>query len=205
MSAELQLEVIKEIAKLSYRMMPGSWLLDLFSQDRKKPTPNPHFVSGVSFAAVCRWISESEDAIDKKARDIMKRLSEANAQLPTDVSGVVHIGFEALGEDAIEQRRFDKIIETARRFDRGNSALQIIYCHYFAPDPAPYEVWAIDETIQWIGISAGDRPLVNGMVLPSETGGRPGVHWKVPARSRTKLGRALTAGELDAALIMDGK
>ena len=135
----------------------------------------------------------------------MKWLSEANAQLPTDISGVVHIGFEALGEDAIEQRRFDKIVETARKFDRGNSGLQIIYCHYFAPDPAPDEVWAIDETIQWIGISAGDRPLEHGMVLPSETGGRPGVHWKLPKKSRTKLGRALTAGELDSTLIADGE
>jgi hypothetical protein len=169
------------------------------------PTSNPHFVSGVSFAAVCRWISASEEAIDRKARDIMKRLSEANAQLPVNTSGVVHIGFEALGEDVIEQRRFEKIIETARKFDRGNSGLQVIYCHYFAPDPAPDEVWAIDETIQWIAVSAGDRPLKIGMVLPSDTGGRTGVHWKVPKGSRTKLGRALTTGKLDLTLIADGK
>ncbi|WP_139025063.1 transposase [Bradyrhizobium sp. STM 3843] len=169
-----------------------------------KPASNPHFLSGVNFATACRWISASEEAIDKKARDIMKRLSEANSQLPADVSGVVHIGFEALGEDQIEQRRFEKIIETACKFERGQSGLQVVYCHYFAPDPAPDEVWAIDETVQWFAVSPDTRPLEHGTLLPSDTEGRPGVHWKAPEASRTKLGRALSAKELDVALIADG-
>lgn len=140
-----------------------------------KFTENPHFIKEMGSAVVCRWTSLSDDAVGKKARDIMKKLSEANDQLPSNVSGVVHVGFEALGADSIEQRRYEKIIETAKRFDRGESGLEIIYCHYFAPDPTPDEVWAIDETVQWIG---RDRPLVDGRLLPSETEGRAGVFWK---------------------------
>jgi hypothetical protein len=34
-----------------------------------------------------------------------------------------------------------------KQFDRGNSNLRVVYCHYFAPDPNPEEVWAIDETV----------------------------------------------------------
>jgi hypothetical protein len=149
----------------------------MLSMMRVKPASNPHFVESVDSAVVCRWVSHSEEAIDKKARDIMKRLSDANSQLPADIPGVVHIGFEALGADLIEQRRYEKIIDTARRFDPGNSGLEIIYCNYFAPDPAPDEVWAIDETVQWIGKG---RPLIDGRLLPSESAGRMGVHWIKP-------------------------
>jgi hypothetical protein len=91
--------------------------------------------------------------VDKKAREILKRLSEANDQLPTNIAGVAHIGFESLGSDEIERKRYDKILETVRKFDRGKSRLEYVYCHCFAPDPSPIEVWAIDETVQWIGIS----------------------------------------------------
>jgi hypothetical protein len=157
-----------------------------------QPASNPHFVTDLSRAAVCRWSSLSEDAIEKKARDILKRLSEANEQLPTDVSGAVHIGFEALGEDNIEQRRFEKIVQTARQFDRGGSKLEVIYCHYFAPDPAPDEVWAIDETIQWIGVSRVGRPLEHGVLLPSTAPGRAGVHWK-SATAPAKIGRVVAS------------
>jgi len=104
----------------------------------------------------------------------MKRLSDAMISCLLIVSGAVHIGFEALGADAIEQRRYEQIIETARRFDRGVSGLEVIYCNYFAPDPAPDEVWAIDETVPWIG---GGRPLEDGRLLPSNSAGRSGVHW----------------------------
>jgi hypothetical protein len=184
----LDLEPIKRALKTNYLLHPSSKFTQLLtgsyqraesmlSMMRVKPASNPHFVESVDSAVVCRWVSHSEEAIDKKARDIMKRLSDANSQLPADIPGVVHIGFEALGADLIEQRRYEKIIDTARRFDPGNSGLEIIYCNYFAPDPAPDEVWAIDETVQWIGKG---RPLIDGRLLPSESAGRMGVHWIKP-------------------------
>jgi len=144
---------------------------------RVKYTENPHFIEEVDLAIVARWNSLSEQAIDKKARDILKRLSEANGQLPDDVSGVIHIGFEALGVDLIEERRFQKILETARNFDRGKSKLEYIYCHCFAPEASPEETWAIDETVQWLGIRPGGLPLKPGILLPAKNGGRAGVHW----------------------------
>jgi hypothetical protein len=165
------------IAKQFYQGLIGEDAESMLSMMRLKPASNPHFIESLNSAVVCRWVSLSEDAVEKKARDIMKRLSDANDQLPSDVSGVVHIGFEALGADAIEQRRYEKIIDTARRFDRGASGLEVIYCNYFAPDPAPEEVWAIDETVQWIGRG---RPLEDGRLLPSGSAGRSGVHWINP-------------------------
>jgi len=141
---------------------------------------NPHFVDDLDLAVVARWDSLSDVAVDKKARDITRRLSEANAQLPADTCGAVHIGFDSLSGDRLEPRRFEKIVETARQFDRGNSNLRVVYCHYFAPDPSPEEVWAIDETIQWISVAPGDRPLEAGAVLLPGQNQRIGVHWEKP-------------------------
>jgi hypothetical protein len=113
----------------------------------------------------------------------LKRLSDAVEQLPTDIAGVAHIGFEALGSDEIEQTRYEKILQTARRFDRGKSRLEFVCCHYFSPDPSPDQIWAIDETVQWLGIYPKGRPLERGQLLPSEGGGRPGVHWDKQIKS----------------------
>jgi hypothetical protein len=88
---------------------------------------------------------------------------------------VVHIGFEALGADAIERRRYEKIMDTTRKFDRGRTQLQYIYCHYFAPEASPEETWAIDETVQWLGIHPDRRPPKAGHLLPSDSTGRSGV------------------------------
>ena len=150
----------------------------MLSLQRIKYTSNPHFIDDVDLAVVARWSSLSQNAVERKARDILKRLSEANDQLPENLPGVIHIGFEALGSDEIERRRYEKIMETVGEFERGSSKLEVVYCHYFAPDPSPPGVWAIDETVQWFGISLNGRPLENGRLLPSNELGREGVHWE---------------------------
>jgi hypothetical protein len=150
---------------------------NFLSMLRLKFAANPHFVDDLDLAVVARWDSLSDAAIDKKARDITRRLSEANTQLPTDTRGIVHIGFDCLSGDRLEPRRFEKIVETVAQFERGNSNLSVVYCHYFAPDPTPEEVWAIDETVQWISLAPGERPLEAGAVLIPGQHQRTGVHW----------------------------
>ena len=148
---------------------------------RVKHAANPHYIDDVDLAVAARWKSFAEISIEKRARDILGRSAEANDQLPTDIPGVTHIGFEALGDDVIEQRRFERILATARNFDRGKTALEYIYCHYFAPEVSPEETWAIDETVQWIGIRETGRPLLKGsLVIPPDSNGRTGVHWVPP-------------------------
>lgn len=151
----------------------------LLSMMKIEYASNPHYVKEIDLAVLNRWDNQAEAAIEKKARDITKRLSEANSQLPADIPGVVHIGFDCLGKNEIEVRRYNKIISSTRDFDRGTSQLEVIYCHYFAPDPTPEDVWAIDETIQWIGRkeTSQERPLKSGRVLLSDGPGRKGVHW----------------------------
>lgn len=148
-----------------------------------KHATNPHYIDKIDLAVVARWENTSDKSIEKRARDILTKLSEANSQLPKDVPGVIHIGFDALGDDIVEHLRFAKILTTARAFDRGDSMLEFIYCHYFAPEASPEETWAIDETIQWMGVKgAKDRPLKKmPVVIPPEDEGREGVHWIPPS------------------------
>ena len=151
---------------------------------RVKHATNPHYIDEIGLAVVARWKSLSENSIDKRARDIIGKLAEANDQLPADVPGVVHIGFEALGDDIVEQRRYNKIIATAKTFDREKSGLEYIYCHYFAPEASPEETWAIDETIQWAGLREAERPLIKAaLVIPESNVGRGGVHWIPPQQN----------------------
>jgi hypothetical protein len=184
----LDIRPIQEALEKAHWLLPGpqyNKLLtgcykrydSMLTVQRVKYTENPHFVDDMDLAVVARWSSLSNEAIEKKARDIIKRLSESNRQLPSNVPGVIHIGFECLGEDIIEQRRYDKIVDTARKFDRHGSQLEWIYCHYFAPEASPEETWAIDETVQWLGVRPNGRPLKTGRVLPSNGKGRAGVHW----------------------------
>jgi hypothetical protein len=144
-----------------------------------KHAPNPYYLEEVDLAVAARWKCSAGASIDKHARDIIGKLAEANSQLPENIPGVIHIGFEALGDDKIEQHRYEKIINTARNFDSGNKKLEYIYCNYFSPESSPSEIWAFDETVQWLGIDDGHgKPLKLGMVvLPDEEAGRSGVHW----------------------------
>jgi hypothetical protein len=184
----LDIAAIQQVLQHSYLLHPSPQFTkaltgayhrsdSMLTMLRLKYASNPHFVDELDLGVVARWSSLSEEAVEKKARDIVKRLSEAAKQLPADRPGVVHIGFEALGADEIEKRRFEKIMETVGKFDRGTSNLEFIYCHYFAPDSTPEETWAIDETVQRFGVSPDDRPLDTGKLLPSDDRGRPGVHW----------------------------
>jgi hypothetical protein len=187
---DLDLNPILESLKTGYLLHPGPVFQKLLTGSyrrydsmieavRMKRATNPHFVDAVDLAVIARWSSLSETAIDKKARDIHAKLVEANKQLPTDIPGVIHIGFEALSGDTVEQRRYEKILDRARNFDRAGSRLEFIYCNYFAPETSPEETWAIDETVQWTGVRETDRPLPSGMlVLPEKEGPRrSGVHW----------------------------
>lgn len=139
---------------------------------------NPHFIDEVDQAIVLRTRSLSDGAVEKKARDIKRKLAEANRQLPEDRAGVIHIGLEALGDDVIERRRYEKIMTTINEFDPQGKPLSFIYWHYFAPEASPEETWAIDETFQWRGMRKDKIPLsLTSLVLPPEAEGREGMHW----------------------------
>lgn len=149
---------------------------------RCHPSENPRFVDHCDLAILLRWESRSPASIDWKARDIMKRLSEATKQLPENTPSIVHVGFEAVDGDFVEKARYEKILETTRHFDPGTKQLEYVYCHYFVPESPPDENWAYDETTQWCGIRPnGPHPLGHSsfLVIPDDAKSRRGTHWQI--------------------------
>ena len=141
---------------------------------------NPRYVDACDLAVVLHWESLSKEAIDGKARDIRKKLSEATSQLPEDRPGIIHVGFEAVEGDRVERLRYAKILATARQFDPGDKPLEYVYCHYFVPESPPDECWAFDETTQWCSIQPRHpRPLGDVfLVLSTASQNRTGPHWR---------------------------
>lgn len=146
---------------------------------RTIPGDNPRYVESCDLAVVLNWESLSESALNSKARDIRKKLSEAIPQLPDGRPSIIHVGFEAVEGDRVERLRHTKILTTARKFDPGDKLLEYVYCHYFVPESPPDESWAFDETTQWCAIRPTQpRPLDKGfLVLPSSANDRQGAHW----------------------------
>lgn len=186
---DLDLEPLQKALEDGYLLYPGPTYNKLLTGSyirydnlnivqKLRFAENPHFIDEVGQAVVLRARSLSEGAVEKKARDIRRKLAEANEQLPPDKRGVIHIGIEALGGDIIEKRRYEKIMKTISKFNAGKKPLSFIYWHYFAPEATPEETWAIDETFQWRGIRGDKRPLsLTSLILPPEAQGRQGMHW----------------------------
>ncbi|MBB4388553.1 hypothetical protein GGE61_004898 [Rhizobium leguminosarum] len=141
-------------------------------------SPNPHFIDDIDQAVALRWACASEEAINKRARDVIGKLVEANDQLPSDRPGIVHIGFEALGGDAVEQRRFEKIKASVSAFDPRGKPLDFVFCHYFSPEASIDEAWAIDETTHYHKKRPGPLPLQHlSLTTPEDLPFVKGVHW----------------------------
>jgi hypothetical protein len=147
---------------------------------RFKTGMSSRYLKECDLAILLRWQTLAPAAVDAKARDVLRKLAEANRQLPDEMPGIVHIGFEALEGDEVEQARHAKILASTRNFNPNGKPLRYVYCHYFVPESPPGEAWAFDETIQWIRLSGSDpHPLSPAfLVLPEDAVGRLGPHWQ---------------------------
>lgn len=146
-----------------------------------KAADNPLYVNSCDAGCVFDWDSKSEAAIDKKARDILKRLADGCAQLPHGLPGIVHIGFEAVDGFDVEAVRHEKVMQSVSQFDPGDKALEYVYVHWFAPESPPDTAMAFDETCHWQAVRpTRPRPLASGfLVLPGDAESRNGMHWRL--------------------------
>lgn len=114
----------------------------------------------ITYASGAYWRGDSPAAIEAKARDIVKRLSEATAQFSGRRGGIVHLGIEAAEGDDVELVRTGKIIASVSRFDPRGKPLEWVFVHYFKGASLPNGTWTLDETCQWHGRAPGFfRPL----------------------------------------------
>jgi hypothetical protein len=145
-----------------------------------KAEGNPLYASECDQAIVLDWESVSEAATDNKARDVLRKVAEANRQLPDGRPGIVHVGFESVDGIAVEEVRYRKIIRSIASFDPEGKDLQFVYVNWFWAECHPREPQAFDETSHWQGRApAQHRPLKDAMlVLPSQAETRAGVAWE---------------------------
>lgn len=141
---------------------------------------NPIFIKSCDGGCVCDWSSSSETAIDKRARDVFRRVVDGCRQLPDGRPGIVHIGFETVDDDEVEKRRHAKILRSLKGFDPKGKELEYVYVNWFSPESPPNNLFAFDETSHYQAIHhKQNRPLLNGfLVLPSDTVSRKGGYWQ---------------------------
>lgn len=147
---------------------------------RVKPGENPRYADDCDYATLLEWNPLAEASILGRARDVLRKVADANNQLPTDRSGVVHVGFEAVDGDDIEAVRHQRIVTSMREFDPGLKPLEYVYTHFLAPESPPDQSWAYDETadthpIRPLGAPPLDQPF---LVLPYDSTYRLGGHWQ---------------------------
>lgn len=138
----------------------------------------------ISYVQAAFWECLSPEAVKAKARNIIKRLSEATGQLSKSRPGVVHIGIETAEGEAVELARAMKIEDSLSRFNTNGKPLHWICLNFFLGEATPDGLWAFDETCYWkgIGTTGGQKPLEHSfVVLPKGGDTRPGVHWEAPS------------------------
>jgi len=188
----LDLEPLRSVLATDHVLAAGSRIFELLNGRyvrfanyiqllRMKYADNPRYVDDCDLAILLRWECVAAAAIDRKARDVFAKVVDATNQLPDGTPGIVHIGFEAVEGDAVEQARYEKILASTRRFDPGAKPLEYVYCHYFVPESPPDQAFAFDETTQWCSIRpTSPRPLEEGfLLLPEGAIGRQGTHWQL--------------------------
>jgi len=187
---DLDLGPLQTLLETDYVLMGSSRLFELLSGEyvrhanynqvlSVKPGENPRYIDECDLAVLLRWESLSAEATDAKARDVLRKLAEANDQLPEGVPGIVHIGFETVETDRVERLRHKKIIDSVKQFDAKGKKLECVYCHYFVPESPPDASWAFDETTQWSAVSS--KPPIRDLflIVPPGEEQRSGPHWEV--------------------------
>lgn len=155
---------------------------NIISSLRIELDENPVCVGSCDAGCVFDWVSRGDIAIDKRARDVLKRVADGCQQLPDGRPGIVHVGFEAVDDMKVEAVRYDKVKQSLVKFDPKGKNLEYVYVNWLAPESPPDNAMALDETCHWQAICAQrHRPLNNGLLirLPGIKT-RAGVHWEPP-------------------------
>lgn len=149
------------------------------SFNRIKPADNPRYIDDCDFAALFEWTPMAEASVSGRARDVLRKLVDGNGQLPRDRPGIIHVGFEAVDGDHVEQLRYHRIQESLKTFDPKGVPLEFAYVHFLSPESPPDQAWAFDETRIVSPIRpTGPPPLPDGFLImaPNSTT-REGPHW----------------------------
>ncbi|WP_436488809.1 hypothetical protein [Chitinophaga sp. ARDCPP14] len=153
-------------------------------QHHGKGTGNGQYVDQIAQAYGVSWKCDAQKSIDKKARDIKNHIIDACKQLPDYENAAIHVGLETLDGIAVEDHRHNKIYNTINFFDKKNTGIKWIYCHFFQSYAPPESLtWVFDETISYFSDNPHQKngPLDNRyVILPPGAKDSDDVHWHKP-------------------------
>ncbi|KFL46098.1 hypothetical protein IL54_1511 [Sphingobium sp. ba1] len=168
-SRMIELLMGQYIHAVDYRMA-GAWT----------PAPGrPFHATAVARASVVGWVSASEEAARRKATHFRALVADKSGQL-NDRPGVLHVGYETTGGNAVEGLRHQFNLEQMETFEPRGSTLEWVYGNYMLPEhvTARMESAALTETTAIYPIKGhqNPQPLPNHMLFLDDEG-TPGHHF----------------------------
>ena len=144
------------------------------------PAPGRKFhATTVDRASVVGWVSASEEAARRKAMHFRSIVGDKARQLH-DRPGILHVGYETTGGNAVDGLRHHLNMEQMRTFDPRGSTLEWVYGNYMMPEhtTARMESAALTETTAAYPIKGRRhrRPIVDHMLFLDDEGSLRS-HW----------------------------
>ncbi|MCG9053522.1 restriction endonuclease [Laribacter hongkongensis] len=135
------------------------------------------YVEQVAFACGFTREFDSEPSINKKAKDVIKLLSDAVKQLPEDKPSIIHVAAETMEGAEVERRRSEKVQASVPAFYLGKP-VALIRLHRFQAHQRATMSFELDEAIDDFQMPYYDLENIPATVVVPP-GGRPkcGGHW----------------------------
>ncbi len=121
------------------------------------PSTTPTYIHDIDLFILSAWTCDDEIIIDRKARDIKRKLSEAVKQFPDHAECIVHFLIETVEGIPVTKRRFNKIVNTLGGFSPGTKNISNVFCHFFESFVLPDKMWQQDQST--IGFSFSDSEI----------------------------------------------
>lgn len=137
------------------------------------------YIDDIDFACGFTRQVDADAAIDKKAKDIIKLLSLAVAQVPVDRPSVIHIAAETMEGALIERRRTEKVMASIPQFMTDKRVVGVRLHRLLANQRADM-AFEIDETVDQFQVESEDLTgLPHSVVVPSSIQMHRGSHWNL--------------------------
>ncbi len=137
------------------------------------------YVESIDWACGITRKFDSEESINKKARDITKLLSNAVKQVPKDNPSIVHIAAETLEGRDVEIRRTDKVMSKISSFVIDKPVLAVRF-HRFQSNSRTNMLYEFDETVERFQRDGVIIDLIpSQVVVPLKAEKHSGAHWNL--------------------------
>ncbi|WP_186208240.1 hypothetical protein [Burkholderia gladioli] len=137
------------------------------------------YIDEVGFACGFTRDFDSEASIDKRAKDVIKLLSDAVKQVPADKPSIIHIAAETMEGAATERRRSQKIQHSIPGFITDKPVVAIRF-HRLQAHRRTNLLYEMDETVDYFQTDAVDLShLPTLAVVVADAPVVPTSHWEL--------------------------